>query len=174
MNGSQSSPSLPDEAIEYAGLVIAHCAAVADANREGELICPFAVITDTEGRRIVDFESETQEEAVAKGWASLPQAKAEKVWWAFGREGIHREPDGKGTDVLAVTVWIPGMKYHHSFTQRFGRRPDQSLYLIGSTEALKHEAEYAEALPSWNEEALARGIGSHPKGTQWSRWRSDA
>jgi hypothetical protein len=172
MLSSLFRPSLPDDAIEYAGFVLAHCAAVADANREGELICPFVVVTDTDGRKVVDFESETQEEAVAKGWASLPQAKTDKVWWAFGREGIYREPDGKGTDVLTVTVWIPGMKYHHSFSQRFGRGPDQSLYLIGSTEALKHEAQYAEPLTRWKEEALARGISSHPQGTHWSRWRA--
>lgn len=62
-----------------------------------------------------------------------------KVWWVFGREGIDREPDGKGTDVLTVTAWIRGMKYHRSFSQRFGRGPDQSICLVGSTEALKHE-----------------------------------
>lgn len=171
MLGSLFRSALPDDAIEYAGFVLMHCAAIADTNREGELICPFAVFTGTDGRQVVDFESQTQEEAVAKGWASLPEAKSSKVWWAFGREGILRAPDGKGTDVLTVTVWIPGMKHHHSFSQRFGRAPDQGIYFIGNTEALKHETEYAEPLQRWNEIALARGINSHPKGSQWSRWQ---
>jgi len=164
--------ALPDEAIEYAGFVLVHCAAIADANREGELICPFAVLADPDGKQVVNFESETQEEAVAKGWASLGEAKSRKVWWAFGREGIYRDPDGKGTDVFTVTVWTPRMKHHHSFSQRFGRGPDQALYLIGNTEALKHETDYAEPVQRWNEAALIRGIDSHPRGSHWSRWRA--
>lgn len=163
--------ALPDDAIEYAGFVLVHCAAIADANREGELICPFAVVTGAEGMRVVDFESETQEEAVAKGWASLHEAKSSRVWWAFGREGIYRDPNGRGTDVLTVTVWIPRMKHHYSFTQRFGRGSNQGIYLIGDTEVLEHGGEYAEPLQRWNESALARGINSHPEGSHWSKWR---
>ena len=172
MLGPLFHSSLPNEAIEYAGFVLAHCAAIADANRDGELICPFAVITDPEGRRVVDFESETQEEAVSKGWASLPEAKSKRIWWAFGREGIYREPDGKGTDVLTVTVWTPRMKYPHSFQQLFGRGPDQAIYLIGEAMALKHEGEYAEPIERWNKAALARGISSHREGNRWSGWRA--
>ncbi|MBQ0930613.1 hypothetical protein [Ideonella alba] len=170
MLGSLFRSSLPDDAVEYAGFVLMHCAAIADSNREGELICPFAVVTDAAGRQVLDFESETQEEAVAKGWTSLSEAKRARVWWAFGREGISRRPDGTGMDVLAVTVWVPGMREHYSFTQRFGRGPDQGIYLIGKPEALKHGEEYAEPLERWNHAALGRGIASHPKGSLWSEW----
>jgi hypothetical protein len=45
----------PSEVMEFAGFVLAHCAAIADANRSGELICPFAVLSDGSGRRVVDF-----------------------------------------------------------------------------------------------------------------------
>jgi len=163
--------ALPDEAIEYAGFVLMHCAAIADANREGELICPFAVVTDSTGRRVLDFESDTQEEAVAKGWASLAEAKSSKFSWAFGREGIFREPDGTGTDVLTVTVWIPGMKQHYSFTQLFGRGPDQGIYLIGRTRGLKHGEKDVEPVERWNKAPLVRGIASHPQGNRWSQWQ---
>lgn len=175
MFGLHFGPVLPDKAIEYAGFVLTHCAAIADANREGELICPFAVITSSKGREVLNFESETQEEAVSKGWASFVEAKRKGVWWAFGREGIYRDPDGTGIDVLTVTVWTPEMKFHHSFTQRFERRPDQAMHLIGSTELLKHESEYAEPVERWNRSAFALGIESHPQGSRWQEWsRSDA
>jgi hypothetical protein len=166
---------LPDKAIEYAGFVLTHCAAIADANRGVELICPFAVITSSNGREVLDFESETQEEAVSKGWASFAEAKRRRDWWAFGREGIYRDPDGTASDVLTVTVWTPQMKFHHSFTQRFGRRPDQGICLFGGTELVKHAGEYAEPVERWSQSALLRGINSHPQGARWQEWsRSDA
>jgi hypothetical protein len=175
MFGLLFSAALPDKSIEYAGFVLAHRAAIADAHREGELICPFAVITSSTGRELLDFESETQEEAVSKGWASFEEAKRKEVWWAFGREGIYRDPDGTGSDVLTVTVWTPQMKFHHSVTQRFARRPDQGIRLIGGTELLKHGGEYAEPVERWNRSALLRGVESHPQGARWQEWsRSDA
>ena len=162
---------VPDEALEYAGLVLIHCAVIADSHREGELICPFAVLNDGDGRRIVDFESETQEEAVSKGWASLADAKSRSVAWAFGREGIYRDSDGKGTDVITVTFWLPGMTTHYSVQQLFGRAHDQGLYLLGEPTLLEHGDDLAELVTDWSEAALASGIASHPKGPRWSSWR---
>lgn len=164
--------SIPPEALEYAGFVLAHCAAVADAHREGELICPFAVVTGRDGRHVIDFESETQQEAVAKGWASLGEAKSANVAWAFGREGIDREPDGQGTDVLTVSVWVPRMRHHASITQRFGRDSDRAFHLIGEPELLDHKTEVAERVARWDRAALARGIASHPQGAMWAAWRA--
>nr|GEU28411.1 hypothetical protein [Tanacetum cinerariifolium] len=143
---------------ELAGFVLAHCAAITDANRAGELICPFAVLGGDDGRQVVDFEAETQEEAVSQGWASLGEAKSSKVSWAFGREGLYRERDGNALDVLTVSVWMPGMTEHYSVLQRFGRREDQAIYLIGSPELLKHEGEFAEPVEVWNEKAIGLGI----------------
>lgn len=163
---------VPDEALEFAGFVLAHCAAVADSNRAGELICPFAVLESDDGREVVHFESETQEEAVSKGWASLEEAKSKKVSWAFGREGLYREPDGKAIDALTVTVWMYGMKEHYSVLHRFGRGESQAIYLIGPPELLKHKGESAEPVERWNEHALERGVADHPKGSMWSKWRA--
>ncbi|MBO9686835.1 MAG: hypothetical protein J7598_09500 [Mitsuaria chitosanitabida] len=163
--------SIPKQAVEYAGFVLVHCAAIADSNRDGELICPFAVLTEADGRRVIDFESDTQQEAVEKGWASLVEARSSRVWWAFGREGLYRTPDGKGTDVLTVSVWLPGMDHHYSLIQCFSRGSDQSLYFIGEPQLLKHRTDQAEPVARWDHSALARGIASHPKGSRWSEWR---
>lgn len=172
MLGSLFRPSIPKDALKYAGFVLVHCAAIADSNRDGELLCPFAVVTAADGRRVIDFESDTQQEAVDKGWASLNEARSSRVWWAFGREGIYREPDGTGTDVLTVSVWLPGMNHCYSITQRFGRGSDQVLYLIGELELLEHKTDLAEPVAHWDHSALARGIASHPQGSRWAEWRS--
>lgn len=172
MLGSLFRSSIPKHALEYAGFVLGHCAAIADSNRDGELICPFAVVTGADGRRVIDFESDTQQEAVAKGWASLNEARSSQLWWAFGREGVFREPDGAGTDVLTVSVWLPGMNHHYSITQRFGRAGEQELYLIGEPELLQHKTDIAEPVVRWDQSALGRGIASHPQGSRWAEWRS--
>lgn len=173
MLGSLFHSSIPDEALEFAGFVLVHCALIADSNRDGELICPFAILEGDDGTQVVDFESETQQEAVSKGWASLAEAQSKKVSWGFGREGIYREPDGNGTDALTVTVWISGMQDHYSVVQRFGRRQDQALYLIGAPDVLMHEGNHAEPVQRWNAEALERGVAQHRKGTRWSAWRGE-
>jgi len=157
------------EVIEFAGFVLLHCGAVADGNRGGELICPYAVIADAAGKRVIDFESETQEEAVSKGWASLSDSRQKGEWWAFGREGLYREPD-QSTDVLLVSVWAPGMPDVASVIQRFARGPSQELYLLGSPELLIHGSDGAEPVDEWDREALQRGIVSHPRGALWSGW----
>lgn len=172
MLGSLFPSSIPSQALEYAGLVLAHCAAIADANREGELICPFAVITGSDGRQMVDFESDSQEEAVAKGWASLGEARSANVWWAFGREGIYRDSDGQGTDVLTVSFWLPRMSHHFSITQCFGRGSSQEFRLVGESELLEHKTDIADTVERWDRKALARGIASHPQGTRWAEWRT--
>lgn len=164
--------SIPEEALEYAGFVLAHCAAIADSNRAGELICPFAMVTGADGRRVIDFESDSQHEAVAKSWASLNEAKSNRNWWAFGREGIYRQADGTGTDVLTVSVWLPRMSHHYSITQRFGRGRGQELHLIGKPELLEHKTDLAESVTSWNQQAIARGIASHPHSSRWGEWQS--
>jgi hypothetical protein len=172
MFGSLLRSSIPDDALEYAGFVLAHCAAIADSNRSGELICPFAVLTGNTGRQVVDFESESQAEAVEKGWESLSDAKSKKLWWAFGREGISRAADGTGRDVITVTVWLPRMTSHISVQQLFERGPEQEFRLVGDTELLIHGTDVASPVEKWDRAIVARGISSHPQGGRWGEWRS--
>jgi hypothetical protein len=171
MFGFGRRSSVPDEAIEFAGFVLAHCAAIADSNREGELICPFAVLRKSGRQEVIDFESITQAEAVAKGWQSLPEAKSKKTGWSFGREGIFRSEDS-AEDVFTFSTWMPGMKEHVSVLQRFKRGPHQELLLQGEPELLSHATESATEVENWNRSALSRGIEAHPQRKRWSEWRT--
>lgn len=164
------SPNIPSEALEFAGFVLTHCASIADANRDGELICPFAVI-EKNGTQLIHFESETQEEAVSKGWASFDEAQSGSFPWAFGREGFYRGANGEGADVLTVTVWIPGMPNYYSVVQRFGRSQDQAIFLIGAPELFSHEERTAETVEHWDLNALERGVSQHRNAAMWSIWR---
>lgn len=173
MSFSNHAP-VAEDVLELAGFVLVHCALVADGNREGELICPFAVIQDQEGRDVVHFEADTQEEAVSLGWASLNEAQSNKLSWAFGREGVFRERDGTGIDVLTVSVWTPGAGDLYSLVQRFGRSEDQAIHLIGVTEVFRHDEGTATPVERWSGAALDRGIALHPRGSAWPAWRAQA
>jgi hypothetical protein len=170
MSEMSPPPQLSREAIEFAGFVLHHCAEIADDNRQGELICPFAVLWNSEGRRVVAFEAETQEEAVERGWLSLEESRELGEWWAFGREGLLRTDNG-ALDVLLVSLWTPGHDDPFTVTQSFGRSHDGGVYLIGQPELLLGGRTGAEAVLKWDIDALWRGIESHPKGSRWSAWR---
>ena len=64
-------------AVRFGGMVLAHAAFVASDLAEGELICPFAIITKDDRRQVVPFEAESQAEAVANGKASLGELKSQ-------------------------------------------------------------------------------------------------
>lgn len=162
--------TVPRQAVEFAGFVLMHCALIADANRDGELVCPFAVV-ETDGERLViDFEAETQEEAIEKGWASLDDWKSTANGWAFGREGLYRSGDS-GVDVMVVTVWISGMDVPASVMQKFGRDGEHALYLIGAPELIVHASQTADLVADWDRADLLKGISLHPHGEKWAHWQ---
>lgn len=170
MSSSSSMVSIPDEALAFAGFVLAHCAAVAEANRDGELVCPFAVLRDAEKQqRLVHFESETQAEAVEKGWRSLTAAQSTGSAWAFAREGIFKS-DNVEEDVLTVSTWLPTMTAHFSVLQRFRRGTNQELVLFGEPVLFVHEPDGAAQVDAWNRSALSAGVRSHPRGDRWLDW----
>ncbi len=162
--------TVPTQAVTFAGFVLMHCALIADANRNGELVCPFAVV-ETEGDRLVfDFAADTQEQAIEKGWASLEQWKGAANGWAFAREGLYRSGES-GVDVMVVTVWVPGMETPASVIQKFGRDADSALYLIGATELIIHASSTAELVAGWDRADLLKGIALHPQGQRWAHWQ---
>jgi hypothetical protein len=162
--------SPPSHAVEYAGFVLLHCAVIADGNRDGELICPFAMLRDTDSTRVLNFESDTQHEAVEKGWSSLAESKKRDEWWAFGREGLARTATG-AVDVLLVSVWVPGMEEPATISQSFARADDGSLYLTDEPDLVVGARDGAEHVSRWDRLALVRGIESHAEGGRWAEWR---
>lgn len=161
--------AIPTQAVQFAGFVLVHCALIVDANRNGELVCPFAVV-ETEGDRLViEFEADTQEESVKKGMASLDDWKPVANGWAFGREGLYRSGES-GVDVMVVTVWVAGMAVPASVIQKFGRDGENALYLIGAPELLLHADQAARQVESWDRAALIEGIALHPHGARWAQW----
>jgi hypothetical protein len=159
------------EVIEFGGFVLAHCAAIAAGNEPGDLICPFAVITKGENRQAIDFESETQEEAVAKGWASLDQWRDEIDFWGFGREGLFNDGSEKKVDVLVVSVWTRGMNEAINIFHRFSSTTTGEFFLFGPAE-FSIDGQLVGGVERENlMRSLEVGILRHPRGTTWPQWR---
>lgn len=94
-----------NRAVRFGGMVLAHAAFIASDLAEGELICPFAIVTKDDRREVVPFEAESQAEAVESGKASLAEFKDQIDYWGLGREGLWSEPDApEKTDVLIVST----------------------------------------------------------------------
>lgn len=167
--------TLPEDAAEFAGLVLAHCASIASSLEPGQLICPFAVIQTDEGRTSVDFPSDTQQEALTKGWAHLEDSKGHVLYWALGREEYINESENR-IDALAVSVWKPGMAQPVHFLQRFIPVASGAFRLFGALEmAVEPPGHSGRVLlqGAWRdifESHLRCGIASHPKGGRWIEW----
>jgi len=164
--GTPIIESIPDAVVRHAGLVMMQLASIASNLEDGALVCPFAVVTKGTDRQSIAFESETQDEAVAKGWASLEQWKSNIDLWALAREGLVKSPRGKD-DVLLVAAWTFGMAEPAMFTQRY-ERTERGFRLPGPV-AVDNLA--PSAIKEIGE-AFAAGIDEHPNAHFWNEWKA--
>lgn len=155
--------------MEFAGFVLMHSAVIAEGNTSGELICPFAVLMNPQGRRIVNFEAATQHEAIELGWASLNESRNRKEMWSLAREGLKRT-ETSALDVLLVSVWAPDQFEPFTVVQAFGRESNGGFRLIDEPELLVGGRDVISVPPGWGADALYRGIASHPQGQRWTSW----
>ena len=161
--------SFRSSSMEFAGFVLMHSAAIAEGNNADELICPFAILMNSQGRRVVDFEADTQQDAIEHGWACLDQSRERDELWSLAREGLKRTQTA-ALDVLAVSVWAPGQSEPFTVVQAFGRDSGRHFHLIGEPELFVGGRDSIPVPSGWGVDALYRGIASHPKGKRWSSW----
>jgi hypothetical protein len=161
-----------ERAIRFGGMVLAHAALVASDLAEGELICPFAIITKDDRRQVVPFEAESQAEAVANGKASLEELKSQVDYWGFGREGLWSHPDetDNKTEVLTVSTWTHGLDDPVILMQRFRPASTGQFSLLGTVEIVID----GHVLPSEKAGPLrslvSDGVAMHPSEVPWASW----
>jgi hypothetical protein len=156
---------VPDIVLRHAGLVMTQVASIASVLKDGELVCPFAVIAKGEDRQAIAFEALSQDKAVSEGWASLEKYKDLLDLWAFAREGLINGPDGK-EDVLVVAAWTHGMIEPVTLYQRFLPKAKGGFALVGPVVA----EDQPEADLGRIADAFTEGIQEHPKGHLWDSW----
>jgi len=161
-----------ERAVRFGGMVLAHAAFIASDLPEGELICPFAIITKDDRRQVVPFEAESQAEAVENGKASLEEMKSQVDYWGFGREGLWSHPDDgdNKTDVLTISTWTHGMEDPIILMQRFRPTASGQFALLGMVEIViaGHilPPDKARSLRS----LVSDGVAMHPSEVPWASW----
>lgn len=169
---SDDEQSLLERAIRFGGMVLAHAALITSDLPEGELMCPFAIITKDNRRQLLPFEAETQEAAVENGKASLDDLRDQVDYWGFGREGLWSDSEvtADKTDVLVVSAWAPGMHEPAVLMQRFRPAATGQFVLIGMIEIIL-EGQMLTAERGKHLRALVReGISMHPSAVPWAEW----
>ena len=164
----------PPSALSLAGFVLAHAVWNVSDTADDELFCPLAVVEQSGGeRRLLRFEAETQEAAIAAGKSAMSEAAASAAAWAFAREGTWR-PVGASEpqDVLTIDFWARGMRGAASLVQPFERYTRGGrFHLLGDpvlvVEGLLVEQDTARA----SLEAIGAGAMTHAKAADlWESW----
>lgn len=151
---------------KHAGLVMAHAAVIASALESGELICPFVVVTKGGNRQSIEFEAETQDEAIDRAWSSLAEYRDHIDLWAMAREGLMSTEEGKN-DVLVVSAWKHGMNEAIVFCQQFRPKIHGVFAIIGPVIVQsKLNSDELGIVGRW----FLEGILEHPQGERWHSW----
>jgi hypothetical protein len=169
--GDTLSPS--ESAARFGGFVLAHAALIASQLSDDELICPFAVVTKDDRRQVIDFEADTQTEAVERGKASLTDLQGQVDSWAFAREGLWPRPDyPKRIDVLLVSSWVPGMDKPLILIQAFTPAKTGNFSVFGPLEIIQDGQSVAPELQNLLASAVQQGIAS--RNVPWASWLAQA
>ena len=164
--------SATERAVHFGGMVLAHAAFIASDLLEGELICPFAIITKDDRRQVVPFEAESQAESVEKGKASLAEFKDQIDYWGFGREGLWSEHGATDrTDVLIVSSWTHGMEEPVILMQRFRPAASGQFLLLGAIDIVLAGEVLASDVAAPLRVLASEGIAMHPSQVPWASWQ---
>lgn len=160
-----------ERAIRFGGLALALAATIASKLEEGELICPFAIVSKGDSRERIDFEAESQVEALEAGKASLAELKDHVDFWALGREGLlSKADDAAKVDVLIVSAWTHGMSEPVVLIQRFCPAAPGHFRLVGAVDfVIDGDDVSGEAAASFRD-LVREGVGLHPGTVPWERW----
>ena len=166
-------PLPPTElALRFGGLALAHAALIASDLAEGELICPFAIVTKDDRRQVIPFEAESQVEAIERGKASLEELRDQIDFWSLGREGLWSDSDSTSgkVDVLVISAWTHGMDAPITLMQRFRPAATGNFSLLGSVDIILEGTILSDDRAATLRTLVSEGIAQHPNDVPWSSW----
>jgi len=164
---------ITESVLILAGYVLAHSAYSISDVPKGELLCPLAIIESSDGQRLIRFEADTQEEAIANAKEELEKLKSTSVAWAFGRESIIRDDNGNPRDFITVSAWSEGMEVEVYMLQQF--KPyhiDKEFKLIGEIQIAIDGQLLEQSQAKKLIEIVNSGVEQHPQFIAWQKWRS--
>lgn len=169
--------SVPQNALEVAGFVLAHAAwSVSDTSDDG-VLCPLAMVERDGGRRLMRFEATTQCDAVARGKKAMADLKESADAWAFAREGAASEqtPDAPPGSALTLEFWAKGMDTPLAIVQHFERPCRAGRFVVrGAPMVLVDGSKADEELAAEVHRGVMAGVRTHPKVADlWREWQDE-
>ena len=150
------------------GFTLAHSASVVEPLQVNEAMVPYAITFKDDEQDLVNFEADTQQEAVNKAEQQLAEFVNSKDAWAYSQEGVLGEGDDE-VSVLYFKVWLKGMKLPLEAYQAFSKAP---LKLLGNIQIQNYVATgMQEAETESFIAGLNQGVDIHPTaGSRWDEW----
>ena len=151
------------------GFIMAHSAAIGDSLAEHELMVPYAITINNGKRESMEFEAETQQQAVNAAEKKLLELSRSVEAWSYSQDGLVTLDNGEKQDVFFFKVWAEGMSEPLQAYQMYKKHP---FKLIGNIQILN----YSESglLTKEQEQFSAginQGIESLPTGSKkWALW----
>jgi len=163
--------AIPDTASLLAGFVLAHAAWSVSDLPEGDLLVPLAVVEVGAERKLVRFEAETQEQAIAEGKSFVAQQQTAASAWALAREGQMNTSTGK-VDVLVIDAWAKGMSEPIIYIQPFQPFATGSFKLLGPAVPVVSGSMLSPEKSEPYLGVLYRGVSSHGEAAGlWTSWQ---
>lgn len=161
---------VPEPLLHLAGFAFAHAIWNLSDLQEGELLTPLAIVEEAGLRKLLRFEAETQEEAIALGKAKLYKSAHTIDAWAFAREG--QIDNGQGyIDVLTVEASSRGLPEPILFLQKFQPNSTGQFKLLKATQVFRDGKIPPNDRADYYLAGLRAGIESHTQAAAlWSQW----
>ena len=164
--------TLASDPILLLGFTLAHAAwSIAEAEGQ-ELLCPLAFIERDGNLDLLRFESETQEDAIAKGKDYINIYKENAIVSSFAREGLLTEQN-REFDVLLVECWAKHQIERYEVIQKFTPNKGKAKFrLLGEPIILIDGLIQIEETANKLKEKLEQGIQSHSEVAHlWGQWK---
>ncbi|QSX33544.1 hypothetical protein JYB87_17840 [Shewanella avicenniae] len=150
------------------GFTLAHSASVVETLQADEVMVPYAITIKEEQQELVNFEAETQEQAIQQAESKLAEFSETVDAWCYGQEGAINQDDNT-INVLYFKVWVKGMTAALEAYQPIQKSPFKLLSNIqiqNFAEAGLDEAEGENFIAGLNQ-----GVDIHPAtASRWDSW----
>ena len=151
------------------GFIMAHSAAIGDSLAEHELMVPYIITINNGKRESIEFEAETQQQAVNAAEKKLSELSLSVEAWSYSQDGLVTLDNGEKQDVFFFKVWTKGMSEPLQAYQMYRKQP---FKLIGNIQILNYsESGLLANMQKQFSAGINEGIESHPTGSKkWESW----
>lgn len=153
------------------GFTLAHSASVVDTLTAEQAMVPYAITFQNDEQSLINFEADTQQQAVAQAQAQLEQLSQTADAWTYSQEGVIND-EQQQVSVLYFKVWLKGMTVALEAYQAYSKAP---FKLLGNIQVQNFNETGMQ--PSETETFIAglnQGVDIHPTAaTHWDSWCSE-